>query len=73
MGKKPKVTNKELQKDVVVLYEQTKSMYQSLLFTFWSYIEWKGDKDGFTKFCENHNKQTEVISNDKGTNEGKDK
>ena len=40
-----KVTNKELQKDVVSMYNATKQTVENMLFTLWKYIEWKGDKE----------------------------
>ena len=51
-----KVTNKELQKDVVSMYNATKQTVDNLLFTLWKYIEWKGDKESFLKFCNDLNK-----------------
>ena len=68
MSKRKKPTNKEMQIDIITLYQQTKEMYQNLLYTIWSYIEWKGDKADFNKFCEEHNKRGPV--NDKKTNGG---
>ena len=57
-----KVTNKDLQKDVVAMYNATKQTVDNLLFTLWKYIEWKDDKEDFVKFCNDLNKG---LSNDK--------
>ena len=63
MGKQKKCTNKDLQKDVLALYNSTKAGLDSILFTLWEYIKWKGDGDDFKKFCDEKNK--EAVSNDK--------
>lgn len=62
-----KVTNKDLQKDVVAMYNATKQTVDNLLFTLWKYIEWKGDKEDFIKFCNDLNKGL----NDDKTGDGK--
>ena len=67
-----KVTNKEMQKDIVKLYDSTKLGLDSMLFTLWEYIKWKGDGDDFKKFCDLKNKEAKEKgeSNDK-TGDGK--
>ena len=65
-----KVTNKELQKDVVSMYNATKQTVDNLLFTLWKYIEWKGDKESFLKFCNDLNKG---LSNDTTSDGQQDK
>ena len=49
------------------MYNATKQTVDNLLFTLWKYIEWKGDKESFLKFCNDLNKG---LSNDT-TRDGK--
>ena len=67
-----KVTNKDMQKDIVKLYNSTKLGLDSMLFTLWEYIKWKGDGDDFKKFCDLKNEEAKEKgeSNDK-TGDGK--
>lgn len=55
-----KVTNKDLQKDVLALYNSTKTGLDSMLFTLWEYIKWKGDGEDFKKFCDEKNKEASL-------------
>lgn len=56
MSNNKKCTNKDLQKDMVKLYDTTKRGLDSMLFTLWEYVKWKGDGEEFKKFCDAMNK-----------------
>ena len=66
-----KVTNKDLQKDVLALYNSTKTGLDSMLFTLWEYIKWKGDGEGFKKFCDDKNAQALEEKKDDSTGDGR--
>tara|TARA_Y100000401_G_scaffold117582_1_gene127370 strand:+ start:1007 stop:1219 length:213 start_codon:yes stop_codon:yes gene_type:complete len=67
-----KATNKELQNDIIKLYDSTKRGLDSLLFTLWEYIKWKGDGEDFKKFCDDMNNQAKESLDDKKADGGKD-
>ena len=66
-----KVTNKDLQKDVLALYDSTKRGLDSMLFTLWEYIKWKGDGEDFKKFCDEKNAQATKENTDDKTGDGR--